>query len=123
MRRCVQHHAEAALAAALGPAAVDLALLIPEIRERLPLLSPPAAALDPEQARFRLFDSLASFLKGEAHRAPLVVIIDDLQCADKASVLFLEFLAGHLLDRSPLPAGEHRDAGGLGSPPTASFTC
>lgn len=46
----------------MGPAAADIAELIPEIREKLPDLEPPPA-LEPQETRFRLFDSISTFLK------------------------------------------------------------
>jgi hypothetical protein len=41
----------------MGAGAADIAEIIPELREKLPGLEPPLA-LEPEQARFRLFDSI-----------------------------------------------------------------
>ena len=38
---------------------------------------------DPQQARFRLFDSLTSFLKSAAQTQPLVLVLDDLHWADE----------------------------------------
>ena len=40
----------------MGPGAADIAGIVSEIREQLPGLAPPPN-LEPEQARFRLFDS------------------------------------------------------------------
>ncbi len=46
----------------MGAGAADIAEIVPDIREKLPDLEPPPV-LEPEQARFRLFDSIAGFLK------------------------------------------------------------
>src|SRR6266545_6490621 len=46
----------------MGPGAADIAQIIIEVRERLPDIPPPPK-LEPEQARFRFFDSVARFLK------------------------------------------------------------
>ena len=46
----------------LGAGAADIAEVVSDVRERLPDLQP-APQLEPEQARFRLFDSIAAFLK------------------------------------------------------------
>ncbi len=37
----------------------------------------------PEQARFRLFDSITTFLKTASQRQPLVLVLDDLHWADQ----------------------------------------
>lgn len=47
-------------------------------------------------AEFRVFDALVSFLDELARSRPLVVILDDLQWADTASVRATEFAARHL---------------------------
>jgi eukaryotic-like serine/threonine-protein kinase len=57
--------------------AADIAEIIPEVREKLPGLKPPSA-LEPEQARFRLFDSITTFLKNASQSQPLVLVLDDL---------------------------------------------
>ena len=41
---------------------------------------------DPEQARFRLFDAIATLLKQVARFGPLVLILDDLHEADRGSL-------------------------------------
>ena len=44
----------------MGVGAGDVAQIVPEVHERLRDLIPSAPAEDPEQARFRLFDSITS---------------------------------------------------------------
>ena len=56
----------------MGPGAADIAEIVPEVRQKLPDLAPPPY-LDPEQARFRLFDSIAAFLKNAASDQPLLL--------------------------------------------------
>ena len=46
----------------MGAGAADIAEVVSDVRERLPDLQRPPQ-LEPEQARFRLFDSIAAFLK------------------------------------------------------------
>src|SRR3970282_790587 len=60
--------------------------------EGLPGLPTPPI-LEPEQARFRLFDSITMFLKNASKGQPIVLVLDDLHWADKASLLLLQFLA------------------------------
>jgi predicted ATPase len=76
----------------LSTSGVDLAQLVPEFRERMPEL-PSAPALEPIQARERIFDSMGRFLTRLSQEHPLVVIIDDLQGADLASALLVQFMA------------------------------
>ena len=96
------------LRADLGAGASDIAEILAEVRERLPKL-PPAPSLEPEQARFRFFDSFTTFLKNVAHAQPLVVILDDLHWADASSLLLLQFLARELADAPLFILGTYRD--------------
>ena len=48
--------------------------------------------LEPEQARFRLFDSITTFLRNAALSRPVLLILDDLQWADEPSLRLLQFL-------------------------------
>ena len=69
----------------------------------------PAGLADPQQARFRLFDSIASFLKRAGRSRPLVLVLDDLNWADEGSLLLLEFVARELADAHMLLVGTYRD--------------
>jgi DNA-binding CsgD family transcriptional regulator/tetratricopeptide (TPR) repeat protein len=96
------------LRAEMGPGAADIAEVIPELREKLPDLKPPPA-LEPEQARFRLFDSITTFLKNAAQSQPVMLVLDDLHWADKSSLLLLQFLARQLGGSRLLIVGCYRD--------------
>ncbi len=48
---------------------------------------------DTEVARLRLFDAVARFLERLARRAPMLVVLDDLQWADESSLQLLRFVA------------------------------
>lgn len=85
------------LRADMGRGAGDIAELIPEIREKLPGLEP-SPILDPQQTRFRLFDSIATFLKNVAQHQSLILVMDDLHWADIPSLLLLEFLSRQIDD-------------------------
>ena len=76
----------------MGSGAADIAQVVSEVRERVPGLPAPPR-LEPEQARFRLFDSITTLSENAAERQPLVLMLDDLHWADKPSLLLLEFLA------------------------------
>jgi hypothetical protein len=96
------------LLADLGPGAADLAALVSEIHEVLPGLAAPPR-LDPEQARFRLFEGITVALRNAALRRPLVVILDDLHWADEASLLLLQFLTRELGPARLLLVATYRD--------------
>ena len=79
----------------MGYGAANIAEIVPEIYGKLSgLESPPV--LEPEQARFRLFESITSFLKNASQSQPLMLVLDDLHWADKSSLLLLQFLAREL---------------------------
>jgi tetratricopeptide (TPR) repeat protein len=101
-------HDPAALGATMGAGAADIAEIVSEVRRRLPDLEPPPA-VGAEQARFRLFDSVTTFLVNASRREPLVVVLDDLHCADRPSLALLEFLAPQLGDARLLVVGMYRD--------------
>jgi predicted ATPase len=92
----------------MGPGAADIAEIITEVREKLPGLEAPPV-LEPEQARFRLFDSITTFLKNTAQSQPLLLVLDDLHWADKPSLLLLQFLARELGSSRLLVLGCYRD--------------
>ncbi len=92
----------------MGPGAADIAQVVSEVRERLPGLPEPPA-LEPEQARFRLFDSITTFLKNAGNRQPIVLVLDDLHWSDKPSLLLLRFLARELRGARLMVLGTYRD--------------
>src|SRR6266851_4924320 len=70
----------------------ELARLLPELRVRYPDL--PAPTQDELTARLRLFEAVARLLDALAQRAPLVLLLDDLQWVDEASLDLLRYLGG-----------------------------
>jgi len=91
----------------LGDGAADIAQLVPAVRDCLPDLPAPPP-LEPEAARFRLFDSLAGFLRSAAGRRPLLLILDDLHWADVPSLALLRFMSRELDGSGPLVVGSYR---------------
>ena len=96
------------LASEMGPGAAEIAEVVSEVRDRLPGLPLPVQ-LEPEEARFRLFDSITAFITNASRSKPLVVVLDDLHWSDKPSLLLLEFLARQLADARLLVLGTYRD--------------
>ena len=94
----------------LGSGAADIAMVVPELRDRIPGIMDPPPLDDPDEMRFRLFDSVASFLKSASHHQPLVLILDDLQWADRPTLLLLQFLTTELGDSRTMLVGIYRDS-------------
>jgi tetratricopeptide (TPR) repeat protein len=99
----------AALRAEMGPGAADIARIVPEVRQLLPDLPEPPP-LDPDQERFRLFDSVTRYLTALAAAQPLLLVLDDLHWADRSSLLLLEFLAEEVARARICLLGTYRDA-------------
>ncbi|MCH7712907.1 MAG: AAA family ATPase, partial [Chloroflexi bacterium] len=95
IRAYVQQTEPERLRSEMGSGAADISVIVTELRNKLPGLETPPAS-DPEEARFRLFDSVTNFLKTASQSQPLVLVIDDLHWADKPSLLLLQFLAREL---------------------------
>ena len=79
------------------------------MRQRLTELRTPLGSADPQQARFRLFDAVSGFLTRASRSRPLVIVLDDLNWADKGSLLLLEFVARELAETRVLLVGTYRD--------------
>jgi tetratricopeptide (TPR) repeat protein len=95
-----------ALRSQLGRGAADLAQLLPEAVDVTSEASR-SVEVDPETARFRLFEAVAGFLRNGAR--PLVLVLDDLHAADTPSLLLLQFVAAELADARILVVGAYRD--------------
>ena len=73
-------------------------------------LAPELGAPGPgESSRFVVYDALARFLADLSAQTPRLLIVDDLQWADEASLGFLEFLAHHLSRLAMLVVATVRD--------------
>jgi len=108
MRSYVQQTSKERLIAEMGAGAADIAEIVPNIRGKVKNLETPPA-LEPESARFRLFDSITTFLKNASQSQPLMLVLDDLHWADRSSLLLLESLARELGDSRILLVGCYRD--------------
>ena len=92
----------------MGAGAADIAGIVSDVSEKLPGLAAPPE-LEPEQARFRLFDSMTAFLKSASQRQPLVLVLDDLHWADQPSLALLQFVTRELSGARLLIIGTYRD--------------
>jgi len=79
---------------------VELSRLLPELRDRYPAL--PVPAMDEALGHHRLFEATARLVQLWAARRPLVLLLDDLQWADTATLDLLLYLARSLAEQ-PAP--------------------
>ena len=96
------------LRSVMGAVAGDIAEIVSEVRYKLKDL-PQAPALEPEQARFRLFDSIVSFLRNAGTGQPLMLILEDLHWADQPTLSLLGFVARELSGARLLVLATYRD--------------
>ncbi len=108
IREYIQQATPDQLRSEMGPGAADIAGIVPELGTKLPGLEPPPTQ-EPDQARFRLFNSIATFFKNSAATCPLTLVLDDLHWSDRSSLLLLEFMAGQLEGCRLLVVGCYRD--------------
>ncbi len=84
-----------------------LAVLLPELCERIPSLGEPPR-LPPEELRFSVFDAVTEFVGRASRVRPLLVILDDLHWADEPSLRLLAFLAQRIGSFRTLVVGTRR---------------
>ena len=108
LRSLIEQTPDAELADALGPGAPDIAVMMPEIRRRIPHIVE-APRIDPESERARLFESIGAFLRSAAETRPLVIFLDDLHWCDRPSLALLEQIARSITDRRVVIIGTYRD--------------
>jgi len=81
-----------ALQEAAGDDGPLLALLAPGLRQKVRSM-PAGAQIDADKLRETLFHAIFDFLTGVSAKRPLLLVLDDLQWADDATVLLLRDLA------------------------------
>ena len=80
------------LEASMGSGTEAVGEIVPELISKLTDLGyPPTCA--PSSARFRLFDSITTYLKNASVDKPMVRFLEDLHCADTSSPALLEHAA------------------------------
>lgn len=108
LRTCVDALEASSLTPLMGAGAADIAALLPDVRARIRGLPRPEP-IEAESARFRLFESVTTFLQRVAARQVLVIVLDDLHWADEASLRLLRFVAGGVNAARILLVGTYRD--------------
>jgi DNA-binding CsgD family transcriptional regulator len=92
-----------------GYAPSILATILPELAVRLGGELSQPYPLPPEQSRLRLYEAVGDFISAIAERAPVLIILDDLQWADSASCDLLTFIARHQTTDRLLILGAYRE--------------
>ena len=108
IRRYVRDADPENLRSEMGSGAADIAEMVSDVRDRFPDLPAPPV-MEPEQARFKLFDSITAFLRSASRTQPMMLVLDDLHWSDKPTLLLLEFLARELSGARLLLVGTYRD--------------
>jgi len=117
MREAANSRGGAEFRALLGREGADILDAMRELRREVPEI-PETTRLSSASARFRLFDGVALFLQRAAERKPIVIALDDLQCADAASLHLLTFLVQQIQRARLLFVATHRSEYAL--PPMAA---
>ena len=97
-----------ALQEALGDSAPEVAKLMPELRRTFPDIPPPPE-LPPEQGRRYLYNGVRDFIARSGRAQPLLLVLEDLHCADEPTLLLLQHIAQRLAEIPVLIIGTFRD--------------
>jgi hypothetical protein len=89
----VDHAPDDELAAIAGGEGAVLASLLPGLRRRIPGLAAPTTA-DADTGRYQLFAAVVELLTAVCVRQPVVLVLEDLQWADRASLQLLRHVVG-----------------------------
>jgi transcriptional regulator with XRE-family HTH domain len=94
----------------LGRSAADVALVVTEVRDRLPDTPPAPAGID-DYGRYRVFESVSEFVLAIARSTPgagLLLCLDDLHWGDQSTLLLLKYLAQKAASAPLLMVGAYR---------------
>jgi class 3 adenylate cyclase/tetratricopeptide (TPR) repeat protein len=105
----VEHAPDDELAALIGDEGATLAGLLPGLGRRVPGLGPPPTA-DADTGRYRLFAAVVELLAGVSARQPVVLVLEDLQWADRASLQLLRHVVGSDRPMRLVVVGSCRDS-------------
>ncbi len=102
-------HADQERLGQVGQHAAELARLIPALAGRIPGLAP-SKATDADTERYLLFAAVVGLLATLSRAQPIILVLDDLQWADKGSLLLLRHLAAAEQAVRVLILGTYRDS-------------
>ena len=92
----------------LGDAAPEVSNIALELRQLFPDIPQPLE-LPPEHRRRFLFNAYETFMERATRVTPMVTVLEDLQWADKATLLLMQYLAQRLATLPLLVVGTYRD--------------
>jgi class 3 adenylate cyclase len=92
----------------LGRSATELSTLVPELSDRVPG-AVGSSWSDAGSMRFRMFEAVALLLTELGTAAPVLLVLDDLQWADRATLLLVRHLTRHADLGRVLLLATHRD--------------
>jgi DNA-binding SARP family transcriptional activator len=104
----VIHAPEDQLLAHVATHGSELARLVSTLARRLPRL-PPSKATDADSERYLLFAAAVGLVIAASEHQPVVLVLDDLQWADKASLQLLRHLIAAEQTMRVLVLGTYRD--------------
>src|SRR5438132_1273316 len=104
----VTHAPEDQLVALVETHGSELARLVPALASRLPGL-PPSKATDTDTERYLLFAAVVRWLVAVSQDHPVVLVLDDLQWADEASLQMLRHVIAADLPMRVLALATYRD--------------
>jgi class 3 adenylate cyclase len=87
----------------------ELRRLLPEVRQRVPDAPAPTSS-DPETERYMLFRAITGLLRRAATDDPIVLVLDDLQWADKPSLALLRYVVKDAPDTRLLLIASYRES-------------
>jgi class 3 adenylate cyclase len=105
----VTHAPEERLAAHVEAHGSELSRLVPALNSRI-LDLPSSKATDSDTERFLLFAAVVGLVTMASKDQPVVLVLDDLQWADKGSLLLLRHLASADLAMRVVIIGTYRDS-------------
>ncbi len=105
----ITHASDDRLFAHVDAHGFELARLVPALTERIPELRRSKAA-EPETERFLVFAAAGGLLGAASRQQPVVLVFDDLQWADKASLSLLTHIVATLPTTRILVIGTVRDS-------------
>lgn len=104
----IAHTPEEVLQVHLATFGAELAQLAPILRKRLATLPPPQST-DPETERYLLYRAVIGLVEQMTEATSLILVIDDLQWADKPSLQLLRHLVANTTRQRLLIVGTYRN--------------
>src|SRR5262249_12914222 len=104
---------------AVGPDGAELVRFMPSLAARIPGMARPQE-MAPQQSRRLLFNSLTAVVTSASSQQPLLLLIEDLDWADRGSLALLVHLARAVANLPVMIIANHRDERGSGADLTES---